>query len=94
MIRITTEKTKKFMKPDGSFGYTWDSPPTNSQGAPVCPSGRIEGDINGGGIATNGIWGNMSSVLGISMKIFDYSDGERFLYVLKKLKPVKTEYDL
>ena len=93
MITVTTEKTKKFAKPDGSYGYTWSSPPSTSQGAPVCPSGRIEGDINGGGIAINGIWNNMRSALGISLKIFDYSDGVRFNYILENLEPTKTKYE-
>ena len=94
MIRVTTEKAKKFAKADGSFGYTWTTPPYHSQGAPVCPKGIIEGDINGGNIATNGIWSNMTSALGISMKIFDYSDGERFKFLLSDPKPTKTKYDL
>jgi len=88
MIRVTTSKAKKFVKDDGSYGYTWNSPPSASQGAPVCPSGFFEGDVNGGGIALNGIWGNMTSALGISMKLYSPSDGEKFIYIIENLDPV------
>jgi hypothetical protein len=94
MIRVTTDKTKKFAKPDGSYGYTWNSPPEKSQGAPVCPSGYIEGDINGGGIALSGIWGNMCSALGVSIKLYARSDGEKFKFIINQLDPViKYDYD-
>ena len=88
LIRVTTAKTKKFAKPDGSYGYTWDSPPSKSQGAPVCPEGFIEGDVNGGGIALSGIWTHMCSVLGISINLYGASDGQKFLYIMNKLEPV------
>ena len=94
MITVTTEKTKKFAKPDGSYGYNWGAPPAASQGAPVCPSGRIEGDVNGGIIALNSIWINMSTALGINLNLYGAADGERFLYLLEGIKPTKTKYDL
>ena len=92
MIRVTTDKTKKFAKPDGSYGYTWNSPPEKSQGAPVCPAGYIEGDINGGGIALSGIWSNMCSALGISISLYGRSDGQKFKYIVNQLDPV-IKYD-
>ena len=84
MIRNTTEKTKKFAKEDGSFGYTWSTSPYKSQGAPVCPEGIVEGDVNGGGIALNGIWLRISAALDIPISIFSPSDGVKFNYLLKK----------
>jgi hypothetical protein len=93
MIRVTTEKTKKFAKPDGSYGYTWNSPPSHSQSAPVCPPGYIEGDVNGGFIALSGIWGHMCSALGISIKLYGAADGQKVLYIFDNLEPViKYEY--
>ena len=88
MIRVTTAKTRKFAKEDGSYGYTWSSSPSNSQGAPVAVPGTIEGDINGGCIALRGIWGNMSSVLGISVPLYYPSDFDKFLYRINELGPV------
>ena len=92
MIRVTTEKTKKFAKPDGSYGYTWSSPPSHSQGAPVCPSGFIEGDINGGTIALTGIWSNMANALGCNFHLYGESDGVKFMYILETLKPTGKKY--
>lgn len=84
LIRTTTDKTKKFMKEDGSFGYTWGAPPYISQGAPVCPPGIIEGDINGGTIATGGIFGSMCGTLGVKVPIFSGDDFKVFIERIKK----------
>ena len=84
LIRTTTDKTKKFMKEDGSFGYTWGAPPYTSQGAPVCPPGIIEGDINGGTIATGGIFGSMCGTLGVKVPIFSGDDFKVFVERIKK----------
>ena len=84
LIKTTTEKTKKFKKADGSFGYTWSVSPSVSQMAPVCPSGAIEGDINGGGIATNGIWRNICAVIGIRIPIFAPEDYDTFISRIKE----------
>lgn len=84
LIRATTKKNLKFKKPDGSFGYTWSYPPSKSQGAPVCPPGIVEGDINGGTIAIRGIFGNMCAALGISLPIFYRSDLDKFIARLMK----------
>jgi len=84
MIRATTKKNLKFKKDDGSFGYTWSCPPHKSQGAPVCPPGIVEGDINGGTIAIRGVFGNMCAALGISLPIFYRSDLDKFIARLMK----------
>lgn len=80
MIRITTEKTKKFIKEDGSYGYTWSYSPAKSQGAPAAVPETVEGDVNGGTIALTAIVGNMTSALGISgLYIYYPSDFEVFI---------------
>ena len=84
LIRASTEKAKKFKKPDGSFGYTWTKPPSRSQGAPVCPDGFIEGDINGGSIATRGIFTNMTSALGLKIPMFLPEDFEKYIARIKE----------
>jgi hypothetical protein len=80
MIKITTRKIKKFAKADGSYGYTWSTSPSTSQGAPASVPGSVEGDINGGFIAFTGTWSSMSQVLGISnIKLFDETDFNAFI---------------
>ena len=97
MIRSTLKKVMKFAKADGSYGYTWTTVPSKSQGALVAVSGKIEGDINGGNIATTGIFNEMLRVLGITsdLKPYAYSDGLVFAEYIKELGPiVKTNEDL
>ena len=85
MIRATTAKVKKFKKPDGSFGYTWSSPPSHSQGAPVCPPNIIEGDINGGCIAVNGVWRTMTTaLLGEKIPLFAKENFDEFIEIIKQ----------
>lgn len=84
LIRASTEKTKKFKKPDGSFGYRWDVSGSLSQGAKVCPGGVIEGDINGGSIATRGIFTNMTSALGLNIPMFLPEDFEKYIARIKE----------
>ena len=94
MIRVTTAKVKKFAKSDGSYGYTWNSSPSKSQGAPVCPEGIIEGDVNGGLIAISGSLREMLAAIGVSIKPYSESDGLRFIYIIENISPTKTKYDL
>lgn len=83
LIRATTEKTRKFKKADGSFGYTWTTSPTFSQGAPICPEGFVEGDVNGGIIAVTGVFHYMTTVLGLDIPIYNPSDFEKFIARIK-----------
>lgn len=85
MIRVTTEKTLKFAKDDGSYGYTWNYSPANSQGAPVAVPNTVEGDVNGGTIAIRGIWNEMSLVLGVSIPIYYPSDLMKFLHRIDEI---------
>lgn len=84
LIKASTEKMKKFKKPDGSFGYRWDISGSTSQGAHVCPGGVIEGDINGGSIATRGIFSNMTAALGLNIPMFLPEDFEKYIARIKE----------
>ena len=80
MVTVTTRKIAKFKKSDGSYGYTWDYSPSSSQGAPASVPNTVEGDVNGGGIAFTGTYGNMASALGFSaLKPFGRSDLYKFI---------------
>ena len=85
LIKNTTEKAKKFKKPDGSFGYSRTTVPYKSQGAPVAVQGTVEGDVNGGTIAVAGILGHMCVALGIpKIPIFCGNDFEKYIERIKK----------
>ena len=84
MIRVTTKKTIKFRKEDGSYGYTWTYSPARSQWAPVAVPETVEGDVNGGTIALVGVTAHMLQTLGISgLTIYAPSDFEVFIRRIK-----------
>ena len=84
LIKASTQKAIKFKKPDGSFGYNWGGVGGVSQMAPVAIKGTMEGDVNGGLIATNGIFRNIIATLGIKIPIFSPEDYEEFIGKIKK----------
>ena len=85
LIRNTTAKAKKFKKPDGSFGYSWNYSPYKSQGAPVAVPDTVEGDVNGGTIAVGGILGHMCVALGIEkIPIYGDADLKEYLKIIKE----------
>ena len=84
LIKVTMAKAKKFKKPDGSFGYNHGGVGGVSQMAPVAIAGTLEGDINGGNIATNGIWRNMCATLELKIPLFDETDYEKLMAIIKK----------
>ena len=84
LIKATTKKAAKFKKEDGSFGYTWNYSPSKSQMAPVSVPETVEGDINGGSIATRGIFSSMCSALGLSIPFFTPDDFEIYINRIKK----------
>lgn len=84
LIKITMQKARKFKKPDGSFGYNHGGVGGVSQMAPVAIAGTLEGDINGGNIATNGIWRNMCATLELKIPLFDETDYEKLFDIIKK----------
>ena len=79
VINITREKIVDFKKDDGSFGYTKTVSPSTSQGAPTSVPYTVEGDVNGGGIATNGVTRYIRSIFDIEMPLFYRSDFYRFI---------------
>ncbi len=80
MIRVSTRKTVKFRKDDGSYGYTWNYSLSSSQGVPVAVPNTVEGDVNGGTIALTGVTVNMLEALDIDdLYIYDPSDFEIFI---------------
>ena len=83
LIKITMQKARKFKKPDGSFGYNHGGVGGVSQMAPVAIAGTLEGDINGGNIATNGIWRNMCATLELKIPLFDETDYEKLMEIIK-----------
>ena len=85
LIKTTTEKTRKFKKEDGSFGYTWKHSPYKSQGAPVSVPETVEGDVNGGTIAVGGVLGHMCVALGIEkIPIYTDEDFEKYLEAINR----------
>lgn len=89
MIKATTQKVVLFHKDDGSYGYTWTTSPSKSQGEDVALPDTVEGDVNGGTIALMGIYNTMCSALGISApKPYGYSDFMVFRDTLCDLGPV------
>ncbi len=88
-IDRTRQKVIMFSKEDGSYGYTWKYSPTTSQGCPVSVPSTVEGDVNGGSIALNGVLSEMLSALGID-KIPQFGERERYLFrkEIAELSPV------
>ena len=84
LIEESRKKASKFKKPDGSFGYTWSCPPDISAGAKVCPRGEIEGDVNGGCIATIGVFRHICSALELNIPMFSDETFEKFISIIKK----------
>ena len=79
VINITHSKIAGFKKDDGSFGYTKTVSPSTSQGAPTSVPYTVEGDVNGGGIATNGVTRYLRSLFDFEMPLFYRSDYYRFI---------------
>lgn len=92
MIKVTTRKIKMFAKADGSYGYTWTTSPSHSQGAPAAVPGTVEGDVNGGGIAFTGTFSNMANALGFSgLKPFNETDFLAFIDRASSRTHIKKE---
>lgn len=79
IINITRVKIIEFKKDDGSFGYTKTVSPSTSQGAPTSVPYTVEGDVNGGGIAVNGVTRYIRSIFDIDMPLFYRSDFYKFI---------------
>ena len=79
IINVTRLKIIEFQKDDGSFGYTKTTSPSASQGAPVSVPYTVEGDVNGGGIATNGTTRYIRELFDFEMPLFYRSDFYKFI---------------
>ena len=81
-IRATTEKVRKFAKPDGAFSYLQKTSTGFSQKAPVSIHMTVESDVNASVIATTGTTRNMYIALELMdyfVPFYDEEDREKFL---------------
>lgn len=90
LIRVTRRKVEKFHKADGSYGYCDVGVPARSQMAPVAIPGTDEGDVNGGTIATNGIFGHMCEAFGVRRPRFYFGeDFKKFMAIINKKEGIE-----
>ena len=85
-IRATTEKVKKFAKPDGAFSYLQKTSTGFSQKAPVSIHMTVESDVNASVIAMTGTTRNMFIALELAdcfIPFYDKDDRVKFLDTLK-----------
>ena len=81
-IRATTEKVKKFAKPDGAFSYLQKTSTGFSQKAPVSIHMTVESDVNASVIATTGTTRHMYQALELIdffVPFYDKDDREKFI---------------
>ena len=92
LIRITTEKMKKFRKDDGSFSYHLHSSAARSQGAPIAPAGNNEGDANSTTIAAAGVTNTILKIFNIdSFPLYIFEEGELLFELMAGLAPVEKK---
>lgn len=90
LIRITTEKMKKFRKDDGSFSYHLHSSAARSQGAPIAPPGNNEGDANATGIAAAGVSDCIMRIMGLErFPMYLSAEGEFLFELMAEAEPVQ-----
>jgi hypothetical protein len=81
-IRATTEKVKKFAKPDGAFSYLQKTSTGFSQKAPVSIHMTVESDVNASVIATTGTTRHMYQALELIdffIPLYDKEGREKFI---------------
>ena len=84
-IRATTEKVRKFAKPDGAFSYLQKTSTGFSQKAPVSIHMTVESDVNATVIATTGTTRYMFEALELIdffVPFYDIEDRKKFLEAL------------
>ena len=84
-IRVTTEKVRRFAKPDGAFSYLQKTSTGFSQKAPVSIHLTVESDVNASVIATTGTTKYMFGALELSsffIPFYDKEDRQKFLEAL------------
>jgi hypothetical protein len=85
-IRATTEKVRKFAKPDGAFSYLQKTSTGFSQKAPVSIHMTVESDVNATVIASTGTTKHMFMGFGLNdyfVPFYDEEDRKRFFDALK-----------
>lgn len=87
VVRIMTDKTRCFAKPDGSFSYSPEFSACRSQNVPSALKNTCEGDVNATTIASGGIVSNLLTTLGFSAKTFDKEDFDEFISIVRAQKP-------
>ena len=97
-IRIATRKIAGFKKPDGSFSYGRKYSSLESQGMVVTLPNQVEGDVNGNGIAINGVTEHLYSSFGLSnyrVPIFTDNDRRELFKIIDSLDSViKDEFEI
>jgi len=97
-IRIATKKIAGFRKPDGSFSYGREYSSEESQGMKVTLPNRVEGDVNGNGIAINGVTDHLYSSFGLGgyrVPIYTDNDRRKFFNIIEELdRVIKDETDV
>ena len=95
LIDITTEKTSKFVKEDGSFSYFPTTSGPNSQGVPVAVTGSNEGDVNATYMFISGIPNHIFGILGYDIiPVLTRADRYALWYALDDLgEIVKDEQE-
>ena len=85
-IRATTEKVRKFSKPDGAFSYLQKTSTGFSQKAPVSVHMTVESDVNATVIASTGTTKHMFMGFGLEeffVPFYDKEDREKFIKAIK-----------
>lgn len=88
MINTTVQKIARFAKFGGSYGYTWDFSPQNSQGMPAALANTVEGDVNGTGLCCTYLLGDMAAALGIYdilPSLYGKADSKNFQEYIRSL---------
>ncbi len=80
-VRVTNEKMRTHLKPDGSFSYFEKRSSATSQNAPVAIANTNEGDVNATVIFTYGILGYMFDALGFGSRIQMFTECDRVEFV-------------
>ena len=93
MIRKTADKVVAFRRADGSFSYKPTGSSWHSQGSPAAVPDSVEGDVNGNGLASSGIAGNLCRSLGIErIPFYTPEDGKFFFELIESSYQAKKKY--
>ena len=89
-IKATTAKTAKFKKADGAFSHLIETSISSMQGEICAVPGTVESDMDGAVIASTGMVGSITNILGTShIRIFGSYESALFLEALEAAQPVR-----